>query len=243
MRTTRIYHPGHYKPDDIVTLSAEASHHIIIVLRMPEGAPLTLFNGEQCECQATLLSAHKKQAKLKILDSSIVNRESPCHIHLAQGIAKGDKMEWIVQKATELGVAEITPLLTQHGAVKQEKTRLEKKWQQWKAIALCAAEQSGRTQLPIIHPPCDFDSFIAEKREDIRYILDPYASLRFKDAPRAQKQRVTLIIGPEGGFHPDEILSANSNQFQSISLGPRILRTETAGLTALSILQALSGDL
>ena len=243
MRTTRIYHPGDYALDDTVILSPEASHHVITVLRMPTGAQLTLFNGEQHECQAAILVPHKKHTELKILNVYTINRESPCHIHLAQGIAKGDKMEWIVQKATELGVAEITPLFTLHGAVKQEKTRFEKKWQQWQAIAMNAAEQSGRTKIPTIHAPCDFQSFIQQPKEKERYILDPYASSTFKQAIQSTAKTVTLLIGPEGGFHTDEIRSANIIQYKSLSLGPRILRTETAAITALSILQALAGDL
>lgn len=243
MRTTRIYHPGHYNTDDLVTLSPEASHHVITVLRMPMGTILTLFNGEQRECQATILTPHKKHAVLKVLNVHTINRESPCHLHLAQGIAKGDKMEWIVQKATELGVAEITPIFTRHGAVKQEKARFEKKWQQWQAIALSAAEQSGRTTLPLIHPPCDFESFIAQPGNEARYILDPYTSFTFKHTVSSGIISARLLIGPEGGFHPEEVKSANINQYQPISLGPRILRTETAAITALSILQALAGDL
>ncbi len=243
MRTTRIYHPGQFQSHETVTLSSEASHHIITVLRMTEGASLTLFNGQQQECQATIVLAHKKQAKVTLTDIQVVNRESPLHIHLAQGIAKGDKMEWIVQKATELGVTEITPIFTLHGSVKQEKNRFEKKWQQWNAIATYAAEQSGRTQLPILHEACHFDEFIEAKRQGSLYILDPSASLKLKESVPSSMTNATLVIGPEGGFHPDELSSAKKNQYHPISLGPRILRTETAGLTALSILQALLGDL
>lgn len=243
MRTTRIYHPGNYKTKDIITLSPEASHHIVTVLRMPTGASITLFNGEQRECQGVIITAHKKHAEIEILNTHEINRESPCQIHLAQGIAKGDKMEWIVQKATELGVAEITPIFTRHGAVKQEKARFEKKWQQWQAIALNAAEQSGRTKIPVIHAPCDFESFIQQSKTTSGYILDPYASFTFKQTLPSALTSATLLIGPEGGFHSDEIKNANLNQYSSISLGPRILRTETAAITALSILQALAGDL
>jgi 16S rRNA (uracil1498-N3)-methyltransferase len=243
MRTTRIYHPGEYEPNDEITLSPEASHHLITVLRMSVGCLITLFNGAQRESQSTIISAHKKHTVLKILNTHLVDRESPCHIHLGQGIAKGDKMEWIVQKATELGVAEITPLFTQHGAVKQEKARFEKKWQQWQAIALNAAEQSGRTKIPLIHFPTDFEDFVHQSIAHPKYILDPYSSSKFKQILPHTLPHAILLIGPEGGFHTEEIAMAKTNHYDHVSLGPRILRTETAAITALSILQALTGDL
>lgn len=242
MRTIRIYQPGPFSCGDEIALSASASHHVKTVLRMQNDEHLTLFCGDNREFSGVITQILKKVVHVKILDMKTVNRESPCSIHLAQGLIKGEKMEWIIQKATELGVASIYPIWTQRSVVKQDKAYLDKKLQQWQAITISACEQSGRNTLPIIHPPLSFENFLHCNLTSARWILDPYATQTCKSHIKPTHE-MTLLIGPEGGFHENEIKQALQKQFQPLSLGPRILRAETATISVLSILQALAGDL
>lgn len=242
MRAIRIYQPGEYKLNDTLTLSPAACLHVGTVLRMQPGDPLTLFCGDNREFTASIKAVSKKNIEVHIDSVQAVNRESPCALHLAQGIAKGDRMEWIIQKAIELGVASISPVLTQHGAVKHDTSRLLKKHAQWQAIAISACEQSGRNHLPIIHEPCLLETYFEQCQTSNRWILDPHTHTPWRDHLHPCSE-ITLLVGPEGGFHPDEIKQARTHQFASLTLGPRILRTETASIAAVSILQAIAGDL
>jgi 16S rRNA (uracil1498-N3)-methyltransferase len=242
MRTVRIYQTGTYSCGDIIELSPSASQHVGVVLRMQPGQSLTLFCGDNQEYQATIESVMKKRVTVYIHEVHAVNRESPCAIHLAQGIAKGDRMEWIVQKAVELGVSSISPLLTQHGAIKHDTDKLLKKQAQWQAIAIGACEQSGRNIIPVIHAPCSFQHYMQHCQTSNRWLLDPHTTLSWRQQLHAATE-ITLLIGPEGGFHHDEVDAAHQAGFHALSLGPRVLRTETAALAALSVLQAFVGDL
>ncbi len=244
MRTVRIYQSGTYKLHDLVLLSEPASHHVFRVLRMPKSESLTLFCGDHQEYCARIITIKKHLVTVRIEGVQPVNRESPCVIHLAQGIAKKEHMPFIIQKAVELGVASITPLITTHCSIKHNAKQLSKKHAQWESIAIGACEQSGRNRLPTIHPPCSLDSYLKNNISPHKYLLDPKADTSWRDfATSDRPDEISLLIGPEGGLHPQEISEARALEFQGISLGPRILRTETATLTALSVLQAFLGDL
>ena len=242
MRTVRIYHPGVYNLHDLIELSEGASRHVARVLRMHPGDILTLFCGDNREYSAMITTATKRHVTVRIESVQPIDRESPCVVHLAQGIAKGDRMNFIIQKAVELGVASITPLLTQHGAVRRDSKQLAKKHAQWEAIAISACEQSGRNIIPRIHPPCPFDTYLETCSSKIKCMLDPAAESSWEKGS-AKQGDIALLIGPEGGFDAHEIKEAKAASFHGIQLGPRILRTETATLAALSVLQALEGDL
>jgi len=242
MRTVRIYHPGVYNLHDRIELSESESKHIARVLRMHPGDILTLFCGDNREYSAMITAATKRHVTVRIESVQPIDRESPCVIHLAQGIAKGDRMSFIIQKAVELGVASITPLLTQHGAVRRDSKQLAKKHAQWEAIAISACEQSGRNIIPPIHQPCSFDSYIETCSAQTKCMLDPAAERSWKKGT-AKQGDIALLIGPEGGLNQHEIKEAKAASFLGVQLGPRILRTETATLAALSVLQALEGDL
>jgi 16S rRNA (uracil1498-N3)-methyltransferase len=157
MRQIRIYQAGSYQPGTILTLSDSAAQHVGPVLRLTLGDAITLFCGDNQEYQARLCDIQKKSIRVRIESMRVVNRESPRPIHLAQAIAKGDKMEWIIQKAVELGATSITPLLTERCVVRLDGSRLEKKQHQWQAIAIAACEQSGRNTVPTIYPCCTLD--------------------------------------------------------------------------------------
>ncbi|MDF1645687.1 MAG: 16S rRNA (uracil(1498)-N(3))-methyltransferase [Legionellaceae bacterium] len=243
MRTVRIYQSGTYALHDLVELSEPASHHVLRVLRMRASESLTLFCGDNQEFSARIIIVKKHRVTVRIEGVQTMNRESPCIIHLAQGIAKKEHMPFIIQKAVELGVASITPLITHHSAVKHNPKQLQKKHAQWSSIAIGACEQSGRNILPPIHPSCTINNYLEACDTSNPYILDPKADITWKDLSMQPAGDITLLIGPEGGLSPQEISTAKQAGFKGISLGPRILRTETATLAALSVLQALLGDL
>ncbi len=243
MRTIRIYQPGTYNLHDLVELSEPASHHVIRVLRMRASDSLTLFCGDNREFSALITHVKKHHVTVRIEGVQSVSRESPCVIHLAQGIAKKEHMPFIIQKAVELGAASITPLITERSVIKLNSKQLQKKHAQWEAIAIKACEQSGRNILPPIYPPCHLETYLENCVAANKYLLDPKAETAWRDFPAQPAGDIALLIGPEGGLNPPEILEAKTLDFQGISLGPRILRTETATLAALSVLQALEGDL
>ncbi|MGQ3889094.1 16S rRNA (uracil(1498)-N(3))-methyltransferase [Legionella sp. CNM-1927-20] len=242
MRKIRIYQAGEYDIGQQIELSSEAGQHVGVVLRMQPDERLTLFCGNNHEFNAEIVSVHKKKVVVKILSSQEVNRESPCSIHLAQAVSKGERMEVVVQKAVELGVASITPLVTEHCAVKVDSGRFEKKRLQWQAIAIAACEQSGRNKIPKINPIISLQQYLRQPLPKLNLVLTPDASQSLKSLEQKIAE-IGLIIGPEGGLSATELNCLINQQFLPISLGPRILRTETAAIVALSVLQAVCGDL
>lgn len=243
MKTIRIYQTGHYKPRELIELDAAASQHVGKVLRMKEGEKLTLFRGDNREFSATIQSIGKKTVAVLIDEESVVNRESHQVLHLAQGVSKGYRMELVVQKAVELGVTSIIPLLTERSVVKLDKDRWDKKRAQWQAIAISACEQSGRNQVPTILDVMTLSAFLTQCQSRLNFILDPNSPRCWRDYSFAQHPEISLLIGPEGGLSDNEMTLAQQHHFNPLRLGPRILRTETAAITAISILQAVSGDL
>lgn len=241
MKNVRIYQTGDYEIGDVVTLSPSAAQHVGLVLRMTVGEQITLFPGNNSEYTATLCELQKKIIKARIENRSSVNRESPRTIHLAQAIAKGEKMEWVIQKAVELGVSSITPLLTERCVVRLDQERLLKKQQQWQAIAIAACEQCGRNIVPTIYASVSLERYLDTCTADYQLILSPLATTSWPTITNASAE-IALLIGPEGGFTEQEIQNYRQ-QTHTVRLGPRILRTETAALTALSILQMRYGDL
>jgi 16S rRNA (uracil1498-N3)-methyltransferase len=242
VREIRIYQAGGWQPGESVTLSREAGQHIGVVLRMQAGDCLTLFSGNNREYEARITALHKDRVSVTIEAVNEVNRESPRVIHLAQGISKGDRMETVVQKAVELGVASITPLITERCVVKRDAQRMEKKCLQWQAIAIAACEQSGRNVVPQIAFPRLLDDYVSDDLPGLNFVLYPEAGKRWRDYEFTVPE-IRLLIGPEGGLSAQEVHRLLDTGFSPLSLGPRVLRTETAAIAALSILQAVSGDL
>lgn len=243
MKTVRIYQTGNYDIGQQVELSPEAAQHVSVVLRMQAGDSLTLFNGTNCEFPSIITHIKKKQVIVAIEQSQECNKESALNIHLAQAISKGDRMEWVMQKSVELGVHSITPLLTERCAVKVDKERLQKKVLQWQAIVIAACEQCGRNTVPVVHPPVTFATFLPRVQTQLKLILHPQDGKSWRDYPLNEVSNITLLIGPEGGFSAAELRQALEHTFAPLQLGPRILRTETAAISALSLLQAVGGDL
>ena len=208
---------------------------------------ITLFNGqseqdEYCEYQAELVNIGKKQAEARITGRQVRNNESPLNIHLGQGISRGERMDFTLQKSVELGVNTITPLFTERCGVKLSSERLAKKRDQWQKIVISACEQSGRCAVPEVTDPVSLDDWLAQETSALKLNLHPRAEHSIMTLPE-ENQRVRLLIGPEGGLSDEEITRANDSGFIDILLGPRVLRTETAALTAISALQCRFGDL
>lgn len=244
MRTIRIFHSSPLKGKDRVELSADAAKHLLTVLRLKVGAPITLFDGSGFEFTGTIDQADKKHAWVRITQMHGPVVESPLHVTLAQGVSRGERMDYTVQKAVELGVAAILPVLTERSVVKLDKDGGEKKRQHWQAVAISACEQSGRVKVPEVQVPVTLPQFLASKLQaDLKLLLDPEGGVTAGVLPRPADGKAMLLVGPEGGLSENEIALAARVGFQGLKLGPRILRTETAAVVALSLLQASWGDL
>lgn len=242
MRTIRIYQPGTYSSNELLSLNTDAAHHVAVVLRMQPGNHLIMFNGKNQEFAATIESVKKKHVQVLVGEMTEVNRESPLTIHLGQAVSKGERMELVMQKSVELGVSSITPLMTERSVVKLDPERMQKKMHQWQGIIIAACEQSGRNVVPIVNNPLTFDEFLHANKAQLKFILHPEGNKTWRDYPITRSE-IALIIGPEGGLSSAEVDRALEQDFMPLSLGPRILRTETAAITALSVLQAVGGDL
>ncbi|KFZ30380.1 16S rRNA methyltransferase [Pseudidiomarina salinarum] len=243
MRIPRIYHPASdLTPGSSVSLSEEAASHVGRVLRMEADQQLELFNGDGYNYQARITSSSKRAVEVIIEEKQPNPSESPVAVHLGQGISRGDRMDFVLQKSVELGVTDITPLFTERCGVKLTGERLEKKQQQWQKIVIAACEQSGRSQVPVVHKPVVMAAWFSDLAPALRLTLDPYADKPLREQQLTQ-QRVQLLIGPEGGFSDTEIALAAEHGFLPVRLGPRVLRTETAALAALTVIQYQFGDL
>lgn len=244
MRTTRVFHNSPLKGKDRVELDAAAAKHLLTVLRLTVGAEVMLFDGSGFEFTGKLDQTDKKQAWVRISQMHGPVVESPLHVTLAQGVSRGERMDYTVQKAVELGVAAIVPVLTERSVVKLDKDGGEKKRSHWQAVAISACEQSGRVKVPQVHAPLSLPQFLASKLQaDLKLLLDPEGGVTAGVLPRPADGKAMLLVGPEGGLSVTEIALASRVGFQGLKLGPRILRTETAALVALSLLQANWGDL
>ncbi len=242
MRIPRLYHPAPIPIDQEFVLDGDAAHHVSTVLRLKANHPVVLFNGDGNEYSAQIIDVSRKQVVVEADACLTIGKESPLSIHLGQGVSKGDRMDTVLQKSVELGVTEITPILTQRCAVKLDEKRWEKKIQQWKKIITGACEQCGRNAVPTLNAPVTLNQWLASPTQASRLILAPGAEHALSKTPYST-HGFRLLIGPEGGLSEQEIHQANENGYTSVSLGPRILRTETAALTSVTILQSLHGDL
>jgi len=241
MRNPRFYEPQQLSEKTNITLSDDATQHIR-VLRLNVGDTITLFNGEGGQYLAQLSEVQKRTCQADIISFQETNNESPLHLHLGQVISRGDRMEFVIQKAVELGVNEITTLISERCGVKLNAERMAKKQQQWQKIAIAACEQSGRNNVPIIHATQALAEWSASDIDCCKLTLHPRAQYSINTLPN-DINHIRLLIGPEGGLSDDEISLTESLNFTETLLGPRVLRTETAALTAITALQCRFGDL
>ncbi|MGH8462087.1 MAG: 16S rRNA (uracil(1498)-N(3))-methyltransferase [Stenotrophobium sp.] len=239
--TSRVYVDSALASGTTLTLPEAAARHLVQVLRMRVGESFIVFNGRGGEYAATLSTAGKRDAQAIIGAHDPVERESPLRIALAQCVSKGDRMDYTLQKAVELGVSEIQPLLSARSVVKLDAGRWDKKLEHWRGVIISACEQSGRTRIPLLQPVQPLDRWLATAPADtLKLTLAPNAHASLRTLP-PQKSTI-LLVGPEGGLSEAEISQAQRSGFLPITLGPRILRTETAGVATLAAMQALWGD-
>lgn len=244
MRVPRIYTDQALTANSECELEEAPSHHVLKVLRMQTGRKLIIFNGQGGEFDAKIIATNKRQARLALGELRTLETESPLHTQLAIGLSRGERFDLVLQKATELGVSSITPLFTEHCEVKLSGERLEKKTLSWKKTLIAACEQCGRQQVPTLNPALSFMDFIQQKPKGLGLVLHHRhtQSLQQLKLKHAGINSVSLLIGPEGGLSNIEIDCALSNAYSALRLGPRILRTETAPLAVLSLLQYEWGD-
>lgn len=237
---TRLYLPQALATGRTIELPDEALRHLVQVLRMQAGETLTVFNGEGGEYAATLATASRKGATLAIGAHDPISREAPITISIAQCVSKGDRMDYALQKSTELGATAFVPVLSARGVVKMDGERWEKKVEHWRGVVVSAAEQSGCTRVPTVAMPLGFEQLVASPQQGLKLILAPGGSTSLAGLPKTT--HITALIGPEGGFAPAELELADRHGWQRLGLGPRILRTETAPAALLAALMALHGD-
>ena len=241
VRIPRIYTAQPLRGNAVVVLEPDPSRHLSLVLRLGVGERVTLFDGRGGEYPGEITAVDKKN--VHVMTGSHLPREceSPLNIHLGIAVSRGERMDWIVQKATELGVSSITPLWTEHTGVKLTSARTDKKMQHWQQIAISACEQCGRNRPPTVHALLALAHWLESTVAERRYVLHHRAdAIEAAGGPPAS---IALLVGPEGGLSEGEIEAAEQAGFTSLRLGPRVLRTETAPLAAIAILQSHWGDM
>jgi 16S rRNA (uracil1498-N3)-methyltransferase len=243
MRLTRVYVEAPVTPGKPLVVEGTAANHITRVLRLRSGDALTIFDGAGGEFGARIEEFRKDSVIVCVEEHRKLDRESPLSLTLAQGISRGERMDWIIQKATELGVSRIVPVSTKRSVVRLDERQAERKLQHWRAIAVAACEQCGRNRIPELTAPVDFFDVLApETSGNTRLLLSPAGDLRIDDIKDIGKG-ITVLIGPEGGLEDVEHEEAIRKGFKPVRLGPRVLRTETAAIAALTIIQRYFGDL
>jgi len=252
VRLTRVYVDAPLAAGTRVILEGNAASHVTRVLRLRVGEALTLFNGAGGEYAASIEAARGGRLTVAVGEPRAVERESPLTLTLAQGVSRGERMDLVVQKATELGVSAIVPLFTERSVVRLGAQQAERKLNHWRAIAIAACEQSGRNRLPNVAPPVSLADLLRSGADregasgsgvhNMRLLLSPGATSRIDALPRPATS-VTVLIGPEGGLTNAEQEAAVAAGFLPVRLGPRVLRTETAAIAALALLQREFGDL
>jgi 16S rRNA (uracil1498-N3)-methyltransferase len=276
MRLTRVHVDAPLRSGQRLAVEGSAGNHIARVLRLRAGDPLTLFNGQGGEYGGSIEEIRRDTVLVSVLEHREIERESPFQLVLAQGISRADRMDWVVQKATELGVCRIVPIFTERSVVHLDEKQAARKVQHWRSIVIAACEQSGRNRVPQIDQPIGFyemlqqrdppqdrdalqqprpgeddlpqeprsgnDDSLHQPGEVARLLLSPTAKLRLADIPPGPPG-ATVLIGPEGGLADVEQEAAIKSGYTPVRLGPRVLRTETAAVCALTLLQQRFGDL
>jgi 16S rRNA (uracil1498-N3)-methyltransferase len=243
MRLNRVYAGQALAAGSEIELPDAAAFHVARVLRLRSGAPLVLFDGSGSDYSGEIVAVEGDRVRVRVDARSAGLGESPLAITLVQAVSRGERMDWTLQKATELGVRRIQPVLSARSVVRLDEQQAAKKLRHWRAIVAGACEQCGRSVLPELRAPLDLPRFLAESpREGQRIVLSPTGPASLAGFA-SMAARVELLIGPEGGLEDVELEAAMRAGFAPVRLGPRVLRTETAGIVALAVLQALWGDL
>lgn len=241
MRKIRIFTPVPLIVNKETVLGPGPSKHLIRVLRQKAGSVIELFNGDNYVYLSTLVATDPECARLLVLSSRFEDHESPLALHLLAGISKGERMDFTVQKAVELGIRSIQPVFCAATVVRLDAEKRQRRQHHWQEIAHAACEQCGRNRVPAILPPLDLEDALALRPAGVKLLLRGNATLGLRDLT-PNLEATHLLIGPEGGLNEREVAAATRVGYQSIRLGPRILRTETAGIAAMAAMQSLWGD-
>lgn len=239
MRIPRIYQNTQLATGQILRLDERATHHLLHVLRVKTGICLRLFNAQGGEYDAVITECSKKSITVQIGNHLPSATTKPLHLHLAQGMARGQKMDLVIQKAVELGVQQITPILTERSGVKLSSERWQQRHLHWQGVIISACEQCGRCDLPSISTPQTLPEWLNQTRQGI--VLAPEGQQRLR-ALDLSPDKIDILIGPEGGLSEQEISLAQQAGLQCVGLGPRVLRTETAALAVIAAIQQTWGD-
>lgn len=242
MRTIRLWLDAELQPGRTIELPPDRLNYLKNVLRLRDGFTLTVFDGRDHEAEA-FLHLEKRRGSIEIHGVESRSQESPLHTHLLQAMAKGEKMDWVIQKAVELGVSRITPITTERSVVELAGDRAEKRLARFREIATSACEQCGRNRIPVIDPIQPLTEVLPTTDSAERWVLHPVAHEAAKPDIAPSPSSVALLIGPEGGLSDDELARAADAGFRHVQIGPRVLRTETAAVAALTLAQSLYGDL
>ena len=242
MRIPRIFHPEPLHANSRVALSDNAARHVGRVLRLPAGAQVVLFDGSGGEHPAHIIETGKRELWVECGERMAVDCESPLAITLAQGVSKGERMDYTIQKAVELGVTRIAPIDTERSVVNLRGERRDKRMEHWHGVIISACEQCGRNTLPLLLPMMSYHEWLQQPLTGIGLLLDHRAAMGLSSL-EFDGSACTLLIGPEGGLSEAERGAAEAAGYRGLRLGPRVLRTETAALTALAAIQSRWGDL
>ena len=241
MRISRIYCPQTLSESAVISLDQKTSHYLHKVLRIRIDQQLAVFDGSGNEFLASVIAIERKQLTIRLQESLPATPESSLCVSLGVGLSKGDRLDLIIQKSTELGVRHIFPLLTERAELKIKKERLQNKMDHWSQIIISACEQSGRSYLPVLKEPLTLADWVQSQHAELKFVLHHRSDQGLETLHKPDS--VAILIGPEGGLSPVEISLAEKNSFRPLTLGPRILRTETAPIAALAIVQHLWGDM
>ncbi len=243
MRLTRVHVPGPLGPGERRSIRGETANHIARVLRLAPGAPISLFDGNGAEYAGRIEAVRKSEVVVALGERRESASESPLRLTLAQGVSRGERMDWVVQKAVELGVERVVPVVTERSVVRLDAARAHNKQRHWQGIAVAACEQSGRSRIPEVAAPLALEAFLAAlPGAGLKVLPSPHGTAGLASLPSSASE-VLVLIGPEGGLGDGEVREALARGFQPVRLGPRVLRTETAAVVALAVLQQRFGDL
>ena len=242
MRLTRVHVDAGLRAGAELALPETSAAHLTRVLRLQAGDSCIVFDGRGHEADAQLVAIDKRGARVRIGEVRTPANESPVRITLLQGVARGEKMDLILQKGTELGVTAVAPVFSDRSEVKLDGARAAKRLEHWRGVVISACEQSGRAFVPDVQPPVALANALSTLAPTTRLLLDPVASMSCRTALATGQRDVALAVGPEGGWSPQDRSLLEAQGFLGVRLGPRVLRTETAGLAAIAAMQALHGD-
>lgn len=243
MRIPRIFVDIELSENTTIALPDSSFQHVCKVLRLKSGHPMRLFNGKGGQYHGTLCDVEKRSANVALNEFEALDNESPIKVTLGQTLSRGERMDYAIQKAVESGVFEIQPLFSERCEVKLDDSRAEKRQAHWQQVAISAAEQCGRGVVPIVHSPKKLTDWITNCNEMLKLTLHHYSAKPISEFTKPDNNAVALLIGPEGGLSEEEVKISSNQGFSAISLGPRVLRTETAPIVALTAINLLWGDI